>query len=251
MMTVTRQKYLTALGQGPYGNSYDRWRNDNLTNRYQGVQFGYEGIGRFENWEDIWSYAQYKESSTLPGDYKYLDWNEDGEINGLDEHPYAFDQTPWMNYSLAFDGSWKNLDFSILFQGSALGSYMYDEPLYAIWGTFGGGALDLYLDRWHPVDAGADPYDQTLGWVSGEHALTGHSPIKNSSFNRVSTSYLRLKSVELGYTIPKIGLRLFANAYNIFTLTGLKYVDPEHPDSDYGRLYPLNKTVTIGLDFNF
>jgi hypothetical protein len=101
------------------------------------------------------------------------------------------------------------------------------------------------------VDAGADPYDQTLGWVSGEHALTGHSPIKNSSFNRVSTSYLRLKSVELGYTIPKIGLRLFANAYNIFTLTGLKYVDPEHPDSDYGRLYPLNKTVTIGLDFNF
>lgn len=39
--TVTRQKYLTAIQNGPYANSYDRWRNDNLTNRYQGVQFGY------------------------------------------------------------------------------------------------------------------------------------------------------------------------------------------------------------------
>lgn len=254
--TITRQKYLTALGQGPYGNSYDRWRNDNLTNRYQGIQFGYESAGRFTGWEDIWTYGQFKENNLLPGDYKYVDWNEDGEINGLDEHPYAFDQTPWMNYSLSFDGSWKNFDFSILFQGSALGSYMYDEPLYSIWGTFGGGALDLYLDRWHPAAEMVNPYDQTLAWVSGDHAFTGHSPLKNSSFNRVSTSYLRLKSIELGYTLQDFGLRntslrIFANAYNIFTLTGMKYVDPEHPDSDYGRMYPLNKTVTVGLNLNF
>lgn len=174
----------------------------------------------------------------------------------MDEHPYAFDQTPWMNYSLSFDGSWKNFDFSILFQGSALGSYMYDEPLYSIWGTFGGGALDLYLDRWHPAAEMVNPYDQTLAWVSGDHAFTGHSPLKNSSFNRVSTSYLRLKSIELGYTLQDFGLRntslrIFANAYNIFTLTSMKYVDPEHPDSDYGRMYPLNKTVTVGLNLNF
>lgn len=256
ILTITRCKYLKALNQGPYGNSYDKWRHDNLSYRYQGVQFGYEGAGRFTGWDDIWAYDKYKENNVLPGDYKYLDWNEDGEINGWDEHPYAFDQTPWMNYSLSFDCSWKNFDFSMLFQGSALGSYMYDEPLYSMWGSFGGGALDLYLDRWHPVEAGVDPYDQNLEWVSGYHALTGHSPYKNSSFNRVSTSYLRLKSLEIGYSLPAgrktdFGLRVFANAYNIFTLTGLKYVDPEHPDSDYGRMYPLNKTVTVGLDFTF
>ncbi len=256
IVTITRRQNLKAYGQGPYGNSYDRWRNDNLTNRYQGIQFGYESAGRYESWEDIWSYDIYKEGDTLPGDYKYFDWNGDGEINSLDEHPYAFDQTPWMNYSLSFNCDWKGLDFSMLLQGSALGSYMYDEPLYSIWGSNGGGALEQFLDRWHPVGDYTDPYDQTLQWTSGHYAFTGHSPLKNSSFNRVSTTYLRLKSIELGYTLPKnpksqFGLRVFVNAYNLLTLTGVKYVDPEHPDSDYGRMYPLNKTVSLGLNLTF
>ena len=254
--TITRRQNLKAFGQGPYGNSYDRWRNDNLTNRYQGIQFGYESAGRYESWEDIWSYDIYKEGDTLPGDYKYLDWNGDGEISSLDEHPYAFDQTPWMNYSLAFNCDWKGLDFSVLFQGSSLGSYMYDEPLYSIWGSNGGGALEQFLDRWHPVGDYTDPYDQSMQWTSGHYAYTGHSPEKNSSFNRVSTSYLRLKSVELGYTIPQrpnssFGLRVFVNAYNLLTLTSIKYVDPEHPDTDYGRMYPLNKTVSLGMNLTF
>lgn len=256
IVTITRRQNLKAYGQGPYGNSYDRWRNDNLTNRYQGIQFGYESAGRYESWEDIWNYDIYKENDTLPGDYKYLDWNGDGEINGLDAHPYAYDQTPWMNYSLSFNCAWKGLDFSMLLQGSALGSYMYDEPLYSIWGSNGGGALEQFLDRWHPVGDYTDPFDQTLQWTSGHYAYTGHSPEKNSSFNRVSTSYLRLKSIELGYTIPKLprssfGLRVFVNAYNLLTLTGIKYVDPEHPDSDYGRMYPLNKTVSLGMNLSF
>ena len=144
----------------------------------------------------------------------------------------------------------------MLLQGSALGSYMYDEPLYSIWGSNGGGALEQFLDRWHPVGDYTDPFDQTLQWTSGHYAFTGHSPEKNSSFNRVSTSYLRLKSIELGYTIPKLprssfGLRVFVNAYNLLTLTGIKYVDPEHPDSDYGRMYPLNKTVSLGMNLSF
>lgn len=256
IVTITRRQSLKAYGQGPYGNSYDRWRNDNLTNRYQGIQFGYESAGRYESWEDIWNYDIYKENDTLPGDYKYLDWNGDGEINGLDAHPYAYDQTPWMNYSLSFNCAWKGLDFSMLLQGSALGSYMYDEPLYSIWGSNGGGALEQFLDRWHPVGDYTDPFDQTLQWTSGHYAYTGHSPEKNSSFNRVSTSYLRLKSIELGYTIPKLprssfGLRVFVNAYNLLTLTGIKYVDSEHPDSDYGRMYPLNKTVSLGMNLSF
>lgn len=255
--TVTRQKYLTAIQNGPYANSYDRWRNDNLTNRYQGVQFGYESAGRYQNWNDIWSYNIYKEKDVLPGDYKYEDWNGDGEISSLDEHPYAFDSTPWMNYSLAFDCNYNNFDFNCLFQGSALGSMQYQEPLYSIWGSNGGGALQQYWDRWHPVDATADPYDPSTIWTSGYYAYTGHSPIGNSEFNRVSTAYLRLKSVELGYTLPKIkslagmNLRIYANAYNIFTITKVKFVDPEHPEDDLGRLYPLNKTYTLGLQLSF
>lgn len=255
--TITRNKYLNASQNGPYGNSYDRWRHDNLNNRYQGVQFGYESDGRFTSWEDIWNYAVYKERDVLPGDYKYLDWNGDGEINGLDEHPFAFDQTPWMNFSLSFDLNYKNLDFSMLFQGSALGSMEYKEPLYSIWGNNGGGTLTQYLDRWHPTDPTADPYDPATEWVSGHYGYTGHYPRGNSDFNRVSTAYLRLKSIEIGYTLPKfrrvqsMSLRVYANAYNLFTLTGVKFVDPEHPDDDLGRMYPLNRTYTLGLSLSF
>lgn len=255
--TITRQQYLTASEKGPYGNSYDRWRNDNLTNRYQGMQFGYESAGRYESWEDIWRYPIYKDRNILPGDYKYEDWNGDGEINGLDVHPFAFDQTPWLNYSLTFDGNYKNMDLSILLQGSALGSMEYREPLYSIWGSNGGGTLVQYLDRWHPTDALADPYDPETEWIGGYYGFTGNYPFGNSRFNRVSTAYLRLKSIEVGYTLPKLesfssmDLRLFANAYNLLTFTGVRFVDPEHPDDDLGRMYPLNKTFTVGLSLKF
>jgi TonB-linked SusC/RagA family outer membrane protein len=255
--TITRKKNLIAVENGPYGNSYDRWRHDNLTNRYQGVQFGYESAGRYQNWTDIRSYPIYKERDILPGDYKYVDWNGDGEINGLDEHPFAFDQTPWLNYSLSFDCSYKNFDLNFLFQGSALGSMEYKEPLYSIWGSNGGGTLKQYLDRWHPIDPYADPYDPATEWASGYYGYTGHYPIVNSQFNRVSTAYLRLKSIEFGYTLPKIkalssmNLRVFANAYNLFTITKVKFVDPEHPDDELGRLYPLNKTYTLGMSLTF
>jgi TonB-linked SusC/RagA family outer membrane protein len=255
--TITRQKMLVGVQNGPYGNSYDQWRHDNLNGRYQGVQFGYESAGRYQNWNDIWTYPIFKERTVLPGDYKYQDWNGDGEINSLDEHPFAYDQTPWLNYSFSFDANYKNFDLNFLFQGTALGSMEYKEPLYAIWGTNGGGSLTQYLDRWHPTDPNADPYDPSTQWASGYYGYTGNYPITNSEFNRVSTAYLRLKSIELGYTLPKKGklasanLRVFVNAYNMFTITKVKFVDPEHPDDDLGRLYPLNKTYTVGLSARF
>ncbi|MBQ5401944.1 MAG: hypothetical protein IIU16_03410, partial [Bacteroidales bacterium] len=69
--------------------------------------------------------------------------------------------------------------------------------------------------------------------------------------------YLRVKAVEVGYTLPmpsalkNLGLRLYAAAYNPFTFTGVKYIDPEHPADNYGRLYPLNKSYTFGLTLSF
>lgn len=254
--TITRNKHLTASEKGPWGNSYDRWRNDNLTNRYQGVQFGYTSAGRYTSWEDVWAYNIYKDRDVLPGDYKYEDWNGDGEISGLDEHPFAYDQTPWMNYSLNIGVNYRDFDLSMLWQGSALGSMEYKEPLYSIWGDNGGGILQQYTDRWHPVDPLADPYDPATEWISGYYAYTGSYPKSNSSFNRVSTAYLRLKSIELGYTLPRsltrgVDMRLYVNAYNLLTFTKVKFVDPEHPDDELGRMYPLNKTYTVGLNVSF
>ncbi len=259
MGTITRRKHLigTENPLSAYASSYEKWRKDNLNNRYQGVQFGYEGAGRFQNWDDIWNYPLQLGRDNLPGDYKYEDWNDDGQINEQDEHPYAFDQIPWLNYSLDLQAQWRNFDIELLFQGSAMGSMEYMEPLKAIWGANGGGVLTQYLDRWHPVDPSANPWDPTVAWTSGHYAYLSREPRANSSFNRVSTAFLRLKTLRIGYTIPKIkaldqmNLRVYASTYNLFTITALKFVDPEHPSDGNGRLYPLDKGVTLGLELGF
>jgi hypothetical protein len=95
--------------------------------------------------------------------------------------------------------------------------------------------------------------------VPGKFAYTGTTANTNSSFNFVNAAYLRLKSAEIGYSLPnralKVigvkGVRIFANGYNLFTITNVKYVDPEHPSGTYGYLYPLDKLFNIGLDVKF
>jgi len=259
ILTVTRSRIAKSIERSVWGNSYDEWYND-YNGRYTGFAWGYDKGGRYESWEDIWNSKIFHGYGELPGDYYCDDWNDDGYFDGDDRHPYAIHGTPRLNYSLNLDFAWKGFDASILFQGAALSSMAYQEPLYSIWGGAGnaGGTLTQYWDRWHPVGVTDgvlyDPYDQTLQWEKGYYAFTGSYPEEASSFNRVSTAYLRLKSIEIGYTIPKFtkfkdfGLRVFMNAYNILTLTGVKFVDPEHPEDDLGRMYPLNKTLTFGIN---
>jgi len=258
IFSITRNKYLHYAQATKYANSYDNWRNNSMNNRYQGIIWGYEVVGQYQDWEDIWSYDINKSNDILPGDYKYLDWNGDGTIDSLDIHPYAYSTMPLMNFSLSFDGSWKSLDFSILFQGSALGSVAYGEPQQGIWGQHGGGMLEQFQDRWHPVETDyTNIFDQTLTWVSGTYSYAGKSAYSNSDFNTQPVTYLRLKSVEIGYTLPRfqkvrdLSFRVYANTYNPLTLTSVKYIDPEHPADSYGRLYPLNKSYTLGLQINF
>ena len=245
--------------RGPIGSSWSNWKN-NQNNRLQGVQTGLQGNGQFQNWDEIWNNPVYTSRQTLPGDYRYEDWNGDGEINGADAHPIRFNQYPWMNFSFSGDAKYKGFDLAFLFQGSAMSSLLYPEQLHEpMWGNDNSSAMKQFMDRWHPSDPKADPYDPSINWVSGYYAYTGTLSDINSSFNVVNGAYLRLKSIELGYTIPVnltrgIGindLRIFANAYNLFTLTKVKFVDPEHPSDTYGYLYPLNKTVSLGLNITF
>ncbi len=124
------------------------------------------------------------------------------------------------------------------------------------------------MDHWHPVDPNADPYDPATQWAGGQYGYTGSNPDPNSDFNIQNARYVRLKSLEIGYTIPKSMLsrlaiqkvRIYANAYNLLTFTKLKYMDPEfyvNNDltkgalTDLGYNYPLNKTYSLGLNLTF
>ena len=258
LFSLTRVKRL-YVERAAIGSSWSNWVN-NQNNRLQGVHRGLQGAGQFQSWEEIYNSPYYIGRGTLIGDYQYEDWNGDGEINGNDVHPIRFNQFPWMNFSFIFDASFKGFDMNFLLQGSAMSSLVYGEQLrIPLWGNNESGAMQQFMDRWHPEDPKANPYDPATKWVPGRYAYTGVTPDENSTFNVENGAYLRLKSVELGYAIPsgvikRIGiknLRVYANAYNLLTFTKIDYVDPEHPLDNFGYLYPLNKSVSLGLNIKF
>ena len=268
MFSLARVKRL-YVERDAIGSSWSNWKN-NQNNRFdnrndrnnlnEGVRMGLQGTGQYQSWAEILASPTYIGRGTIIGDYKYQDWNGDGEINGNDVHPTRFNQYPWMNFSMIFDASYKGFDLNFLLQGSAMSSLVYGEQLrQPMWGNGNSGAMVQFLDRWHPLDPKADPYDPQIMWASGHYAYTGTLPDENSTFNVENSAYLRLKSVELGYTLPSRwvtrtgvkNLRVSLNAYNLFTITKVNYVDPEHPNDTYGYLYPLNKTYSVGLNIKF
>lgn len=265
-LTRTKNKYVEG---SPFGNSYKNWR-DNKNNRYNDIWFGWGDNGRYQSYEQIANYPVFTGRETLPGDYIYEDWNGDGVIDDMDRYPIATTTDaskadfqdkrnyPLMNFGLTIMADYKGFDINMLFQGAAMSYVSYGEqfrePL-----AWNGNALDMFMDRWHPVDPKADPYDSSTKWTSGHFAYTGSNADDNSRFRIQDGAYLRLKSIELGYSLPKkivskVGiqnLRIYTNAYNLFTITGVKGLDPEHPTELYGYMYPLNKTFNFGVNVSF
>lgn len=254
------------------GNSYLNWRN-NVNNRYNDIWWGLGDAGRFESFADIYGYKINTgggNRGTLPGDYKYEDWNNDGYIDDLDRHPIASTfngatnsgtatpNPPLVNFGLSFGANYRGFDLDLLFQGVAMKWIAYPESLASPL-NFNGNALEQFMDRWHPADPAADPYDPNTEYVPGDYPYTGTTADINSLFSVKNASYVRLKSVELGYTIPRhltriVGMqsiRVYLNGYNLLTVTGIRNVDPEHPSDFYGYVYPLNKTFNIGANVTF
>ena len=249
MGTVARRKMLYRE-EREFNSSWDKYRNSE-SNRLQGRWRGFEYLGRFQSWEEIWNYPANRDRNTLPGDYYYLDWNGDGEFNDNDQYYARFSgDTPLMNYSLNFSAAYKRFDFSLLFQGSAGGSIEYGEQVRGD----DAQTLRMFLDQWHPVNFTDDPYDPTTQWVNGYYSFNNGSRRDNSTFNVENVAYLRLKNIELGYNLPQVkhfNARLYVSGYNVFTLTAVKNVDPEHPRDGYGFMYPLNKMLTFGFTVKF
>lgn len=245
------------------GNSYlnyTRWDNDN---RYQGVHIGRAAAGRFQTYDEIANSVVFYGRGTLPGDYIYQDWNGDGRINGLDDYPIAYEQnaTPPLYFSLNLTGEYKGFDLTMLWQGAALAYVRYVEQLQEpMWGNDNSNALAFFLDRWRPTEAGVNPFEHTTVWIPGQFAATGAWPEQSSEHNLYNATYLRLKTIELGYTIPKSmlrkvnvqGLRLYVNSYNPFTLKHKNLIsDPEHTSDTWGNAYPIALSFSVGLNIKF
>lgn len=260
-MSITRSKTLFEERSKP-GNSWDNYRNNNL-DRYQNIWWGQTCLGQYQSYDEIYNNPVNNgggNQSLIPGDYYYEDLNGDGVIDGWDEKPIATKSVPLINYGISLGAEYKGLDLNLLFQGTGLVYVQYQEQLAEplAWDRNG---LALFLDRWHTEDPNADYFDPNTKWIPGTFAAVGNGSVRGQGTASVQdASYIRLKSVELGYTIPKkimssIGLasgRFYVNGYNLLTFTKLKYIDPEHPgDELYGYIYPLVKTFNVGFNVTF
>lgn len=184
------------------------------------------------------------------GDLKYRDINGDGKTDNYDVMPVGRTQVPEIMYGFTLGGSWRSIDFELFFQGAA-NSDIYVNG-YGYWEFQGiSGAMRHHLGRWTPENR--------------EHATyPSLSPATSEQNHRFSTfwlkdgSYLRLKNVQIGYTLPqrisrKIGmsnLRFYVTATNLFTFSRFKEYDPESNDGD-GSAYPVMKYFGGGVSLKF
>lgn len=234
--TKNRWDYFMA---GDASNSMDFWYRNDVSGRNKDIWFAYEEGGRFGNYVDIRYHPTLGGGfgqQTLPGDYWYEDWNEDGVIDGNDRHPVATYNLPVFNYGFTFGATWKGIDLSTTWQGVANVYCSYDEVFTEV-GPFNGGAsLTRYTNRWHTVNVTDDPWNPNTQWISGRYPATGHS-FNDGTTGIHDMSYLRLKTLEVGYTLPAkwlkvVGikdLRVYFNAYNLLTFSKMDDMDPERP----------------------
>lgn len=254
-IAYTRTKN-THIETSRAGNSYENWKN-NTNNRYNNITWGVEGAGRLESWDEVWHNPIFIARGSVLGDYEYLDWNGDGVFSELDKHPLINSSSvPLLNFGFTFSAQWKGIDISMLFQGAGKTFVSPDGILYQpLWGD---GATAQFMDRWHPEDPLANPYNPSTNWVKGNFAYTGSLPDRSSDFHLQNASYIRLKNLEIGYSLPekwlksmKIqGIRIYFSGYNLLTFTGLKYLDPEF-SANVAYSYLISKTYTLGLNFKF
>ncbi len=182
-----------------------------------------------------------------PGDMKYKDVNGDGKITPDDRIRPDFNNTPLFQGGLVLGGQYKDFDISILFQGAA-GAKQYVSA--GEMGSIGNFFLDIYENRW------------TIDNPSSEHPRIAERGDQYYSYNNTywfrSRDYIRLKNVEVGYTLPakltgkvKISnLRLYLNGLNLITWDKLKVLDPES-DNTTGQYYPQARVINGGLTVTF
>ena len=221
---------------------------------------GLISLGLFKDYDDIRNSPRQDFGIYQPGDIKYKDVNGDGIINDGDQVAIGATTKPNLIYGLGASASWKGLDVNVHFQGSGKSTYFINgKCVYAFsegeWGNVMKGMLD---DRWVSADISGDPSTENPNASYPRLSFGGNSNnYRNSTFWLRDGSYVRLKTVDIGYTIPKNvvnklhfnNVRIFLVGTNLLTWSSFKLWDPELADPR-GESYPLSKSVTMGLSVN-
>ncbi|ARS40596.1 hypothetical protein CA265_13380 [Sphingobacteriaceae bacterium GW460-11-11-14-LB5] len=215
------------------------------TGQQIGQAFGLVASGLFQNQAEIDQSPKQFSTVLKPGDIRYVDQNADGVVNEDDVTAIGKKGMP-VYYAGSIGLRYKQFDFSALVQGVA-GKDFYFTGNNAWEFQENGNVQEHHLNRWTPTNTAADYPRLSFGTNTNNH--------RTSTYWIRDGNYLRLKNIQLGYTLPssvtrKIGLgnlRLFTSAFNLLTITKLKDLDPESLFSSY----PLYKSYNIGLTAKF
>lgn len=223
--------YINRVGQ-PIGSFY-MWQSDGL----------------FASDAEVAQHA-FQANGTKAGDIKYVDQNGDHKIDG-DDRVIVGNDVPYFIYGLNFSANYKNFDFSVLANGvNDVKVYLENEASQAFFN--GAGAKEYVLDRWTVANPNPNAaYPRVL--VSGDNTQN----LKQSDFWLFNADYLRIKSLTLGYSLPKSvldkikirGLRIYASSNNPFTIRGDKRLKDFDPEAASQRAaYPQLKTYSFGVN---
>jgi TonB-linked SusC/RagA family outer membrane protein len=207
----------------------------------------YEVIGIFRTADDLNKYPHLP--GNQPGDLIYRDYNGDGQITADDQTRSKYGNIPEITYGAVLGADYKGIDLSVVLAGQTnVSQYVLPES-----GTVGNFYSSWADNRWSPTNtAGTYPRadDRASASINGG--------LYKNNFWLNNASFFRLKNVELGYTINAdilsririAGLRVYANAFNLFTISPVKDYDPEGVQGS-GQFYPQQRIVNVGVNVKF
>lgn len=223
-------------------------------------QWGYVAERLFVDDEEVVnSPAQHFGEIIMGGDIKYKDINGDDQVTSLDRVPIGYPTEPEIIYGFGFSSGFKGFDLSCFFQGLARESFWINPTSTAPFLNTTGGStisknalLKVYADN-HWSEDNRDLYAL---WPRLSDRLVANNVQRSTWFMR-DGSFLRLKSLEFGYTIPQSGisqlgvknLRLYFSGTNLLVFSKFKLWDPEMAGEGLG--YPVQKVYNVGLQISF
>lgn len=223
--------------------------------------------GLFKDYDDIRNSPKQMYGDVQPGDIKYKDVNGDGVVDDGDKVAIGATTKPNLIYGFGFSVQWKGFDFNAHFQGSGKSSMIIQGK--SVWAfsmnRYGQILSDLVEDRYIdsetadklgiPANENPNASYPRLQFCEDKNVVTNN--YQPSSYWMRDISYLRLKNLEIGYSLPKEILsrihltdaRIFLQGTNLLTFSSFKLWDPEM-GSNNGESYPLSKSFTLGLQIN-
>ncbi len=219
----------------------------------------YVADGLFQSDEEAAAYqAQYGNpfggGDFKAGDIRYADVNGDGTLDGNDR-VVCNSTEPVYTYGLNLSAGWKNFDLSLFFNGAAKVARLFDA--FEVYGAFSGDAghpASIWLDAWTTENT-----DASMPRIFTDTNSPSCYRNAASTFWLQNTSYMRLKNLQFGYTLPKnilssVGLsnvRFYYSVENLFTIDAMKLnIDPE-ATSERLSSYPLLRTHSFGVNVSF